>query len=162
MDFHNPALRVFELDEGVRAVPYRDSKGFWTVGIGHLIGESLQDLKLSQKIIEQMFQEDLAIAIREAHLVVGVSFFSRMTSARQIALVSMLFTLGRNKFLKFEKTIDAMKREDWAAVAVEILRSKWAADVDPLRRDDAGRDDRIAYMFRTGEYHPDYKIGETA
>lgn len=158
MDFLDLALKVFELDEGRVDHPYRDSVGKYTIGIGHLIGDHLADLKLSQHIIDELFKEDLAIAIREARLVVGGIFFDGMVPARKIALVSMLYTLGRNKFLQFAETIDAMKREDWDEVANRILKAKWARDVDPKQRVGEGRDDRVAFMFATGEFHPDYNI----
>ena len=107
-----------------------------------------------------MFKEDLAVSVREAKLVVGSVFFDSLSLARQIALTSMLYTLGRNKFLKFEETIEAMKREDWDEVAHRVLSAKWARDVDPKQRPGIGRDDRIALMFKTGEFHPEYNIGE--
>jgi len=165
MEFFNAATKVFELDEGDgepgrEGYPYRDSKGLWTIGRGHLIGENLADLKLSQHMIDELFKEDLAVAVREAKLVVGSVFFESLTLPRQIALTTMLYTLGQNKFLKFEETIDAMKRADWDEVADRVLKAKWARDVDPKQRQDEGRDDRIAYMFKFGIFHPDYKIKE--
>lgn len=161
ISFYNAASAVFTLDEGTGPPggrPYKDTKGYWTIGIGHFIGERLEDLKLSPEMIEHLFTEDLATAIREARFVVGNTFFDNLSIPRQIALVSMLFTLGRNKFLKFEQTIDAMKEHNWEEVANRILASKWARDVDPKQRHNEGRDDRIAYMFKTGEFHPQYGI----
>lgn len=158
MKFYDAAIRVFELDEGTKERPYKDTNGYWTIGRGHYVGTTLEHLRLPQSVIEELFREDLAIAIREARLVVGNIFFENLPAARQLALVSMLFTLGRDKFLKFDDTIDAMKRYDWDAVADHILNSKWARDVDPKIRIGIGRDDRIAYMFRTGKFHSDYGV----
>lgn len=158
MGFLEDAIKVFDLDEGVRYMPYKDTAGFWTIGRGHLIGASLSQLALSDLIVDELFKEDLGRAIREARLVVGDVFFDEMSPARQIALISMLFTLGKTKFLKFEATIEAMKNHDWEAVSRHIMDSKWARDVDPKQREGIGRDDRIAYMFKNGEFHPDYKV----
>lgn len=163
MDFFEAANKVFKIDEGDglagrEGYPYKDTYGNWTIGRGHFIGESLHDLKLSDSMIEALFMEDLAQAIREARFVVGSPFFDALPQARQIALVSMLFTLGQNKFLKFEETIDAMKRGDWGTVYDHILAAKWARDVDPRQRPGEGRDDRVAYMFLTGKFHPEYKV----
>ena len=157
-DFFDAATRVFRLDEGERNYPYKDINGYWTIGRGHLIGKLLADLRISDNIINELFREDLAVAIKEARFVVGDAFFNKISDARKMALVSMLYTLGRNKFLKFEETIEAMLKEDWDTVAVRILQTKWAVDVDPKRRENLGRDDRIAYMFKTGEFHPDYGV----
>lgn len=163
VEFYTAITKVLDLDEGIgppgkEGVPYKDTKGYWTIGRGHLIGESLTDLRLSRNIVEELFKEDLAIAIREARLVVGSLFFDSMTPARQAALISMLYTLGRNKFLRFEETIDAIKRNDWQEVGRRVLASKWASDVDPKKRLGIGRDDRVAHMFTTGEFHPYYGI----
>lgn len=162
-DFYVIALKVFNLDEGNGLQgrvgrPYKDSAGFWTIGRGHLIGESLTELRLSEYMIEELFKEDLATAIREARLVVGGLFFDSLEDARKIALISMLYTLGRNRFLKFEHAIEAIRNRDWESAASHILDSKWARDVDPHQVPGRGRDDRVAYMFRTGKFPEDYKI----
>lgn len=158
MKFFEAAAKVFTLDEGKKDKPYKDSKGLWTIGIGHLIGNSLTELRLSRQVIELIFQEDLAIAISDARFVVGEAFFEALLPARKIALISMLYTLGRHKFLMFDETIEAIKEYNWDKVASNILKAKWASDVDPKKRPGIGRDDRIAYMFKTGEFHEDYKI----
>lgn len=160
MDFFELALKVFDLDEGVKHTPYKDDKGYWTIGRGHLIGKTLQELYFSAKMIDAHFQEDLAVAIKDAITVMGEPFFNSITKARQVALVSMLFTLGKNKWLKFDETIAAMRNHEWEMVAHRILQSKWSRDVDPKQLPGVGRDDRIAYMFKTGEFHPDYKVTE--
>lgn len=160
MDFFDAADKVFNYDEGSKDRPYKDSNNFWTIGKGHYIGTSLTDFKLPEAAIDILFQIDLAQAIRDARFAVGNLFFDTIPPARQMALVTLTFTLGRNKFLLFEETIDLMKKSDWDAVANHILKSKWSKDVDPHQSPGEGRDDRIAYMFRTGKFHPDYKIVE--
>jgi GH24 family phage-related lysozyme (muramidase) len=163
MDLYKIADKIFYLDEGdgppgLPGRPYLDTQGIWTIGRGHRIGHSLTELKLSPNVIQELFREDLAVAIRDAREVVGPIFFDSLTPARQMALITMLFTLGQNKFHLFQPTIDAMRREDWDEVSQHILLSKWARDVDPPHIPDKGRDDRVAYMFRTGDFHPYYGI----
>lgn len=164
MDFYAAADKVFDLDEGdgetpsTRGMAYRDSRGLWTIGRGHLIGASLNQLRLSPAMVECLFREDLSSAITGAKNVVGEDFYNALTVPRQLALVTLLFTLGRNKFRLFGPTIDLIKAEEWDEVSDHILQSLWAREVDPDRIPGKGRDDRIAYMFRTGEFHPDYGI----
>ncbi len=160
MDF-DTAKKVFTLDEGVKAQPYQDTKGLWTIGIGRLIGPTLYDLKLSDNIIDAIFREDLDRSIREARIVLGTVFFNSQTPARQLAILTLFFTMGGDKVAEqFDDTIQAMKREDWDDVASRCLKWKWARDVDPKQRPGEGRDDRIAFMFSTGLFHKDYKIEE--
>lgn len=163
MDFYDLASKVFQYDEGdglpdSPGKPYRDTNGYWTIGRGHLIGIALADLQLPPTAIEALFREDLSIAIGHAQFIVGNKFYESLTPARKLALVTMTFTLGKTKFLKFKETLAAIKKEDWNEAANQILNSKWAHDVDPKNRKDEGRDDRIAYMLKTGEFHPAYGI----
>ena len=101
MEFFEKADIVFSLDEGNRPTPYKDTKGFWTIGKGHLIGDRLEDFKLTQNIINQLFREDLARAIAGARLIFGIQFFDALDDVRKIAILTLLYTLGYRKLLKF-------------------------------------------------------------
>ena len=155
MEFFEKADIVFSLDEGNRPTPYKDTKGFWTIGKGHLIGDRLEDFKLTQNIINQLFREDLARAIAGARLIFGIQFFDALDDVRKIAILTLLYTLGYRKLLKFKETVPAIISKDWKKVHDLLLSTKWAKDVDPGQRPNVGRDDRVAQMFLTGEF-PDY------
>ena len=159
MKFEN-VDKVFTLDEGSENRPYKDSQEYWTIGKGHLIGANLENLYLSDHVINEIFKEDIEKTIKFAKDSVGEEFFEQLCEPRKIAILSMLFTLGPNKWEKFFETKEAIKACDWEEVSKRILQSKWAKDVDPKQRPDQGRDDRIAYMFKYGKFHPDYKIKE--
>lgn len=163
MDFLKAALKIFELDEGRgppgrEGFPYLDTKGNWTIGRGHFIGKDLKNLHLSDKVIELLFAEDFARHEQDAALSIGVSTYASLNQPRQLALISLVYTMGFAKFQLWIDTIAAIKASNWEKVSDNILQSKWARDVDPRQRDGVGRDDRIAYMFRCGHFHPDYKI----
>jgi GH24 family phage-related lysozyme (muramidase) len=158
MTFYRAAAKVFDLDEGTRKKVYKDSKGFWTVGRGHLIGKSLESLELPSEVIEALFQHDLGIAIYAARRIFTNQFFDAQLPARQMAIVSMIFTLGEEGFKEFDETINQIRMQNWDNVADRILKTKWARDIDPKQREGLGRDDRISYMFKTGEFHPEYKV----
>jgi GH24 family phage-related lysozyme (muramidase) len=166
ISFLDAALKIFDLDEGRgkpgrEGMPYKDSKGFWTIGRGHFIGTSLENLKLSQQVVDDIFFEDLNRCSREARLVLGQVFFYQLSPARKMAILTLFFTMGADKVVdQFDDTIEAIKREDWENVADRIPNWKWAKDVDPKQIPGKGRDDRVIYMFRTGKFHPDYNIKE--
>lgn len=155
MEFFEKADIVFTLDEGNRQTPYKDSKGFWTIGKGHLIGERLEDFKLTQQMVNHLFREDLARAIAGARLIFGVQFFDELDDVRKIAILTLLYTLGYRKLLQFKETVPAIMNKDWKKVHDLLLSTKWAKDVDPQQRKNIGRDDRIAQMFLTGKF-PEY------
>jgi lysozyme len=152
------AVTVLKKDEGVRAQPYRDSKGLWTVGVGRLIGAQITDLKLSDDEIVYMLHNDIKKHWLEAVEIFGNDFLCELTPARQVAILSLLFTLGKSKFLKFHNTIKAIKSHNWESAAANILNAKWARDVDPKQTPGIGRDDRVAEMLRSGEFPLYYKI----
>lgn len=158
MTFYRAAAKVFDLDEGTKKKVYKDSKGYWTIGRGHLIGSSLENMELPPEVIEVLFYHDLGKAIYSARQIFGNQFFDAQLPARKMAIVSMLFTLGEEGFRQFNETIEQIKLENWSNVAERILKTKWARDVDPKQREGFGRDDRISYMFKTGEFHPEYKV----
>ena len=153
--WEDEARTVLGLDEGLSLTPYKDTKGNWTIGVGYLIGKELTDLKLSLPVVYAMLSEKMCEAMADLHSVFGGAFNS-FERGRQLALLSMMYSLGRTRFLGFVKMIAAVKAGDWKQAAIESLDSKWARDVDPRQRPGVGRDDRVAFMLRTGEVHPEY------
>lgn len=150
------------LDEGKRNTPYKDSKNFWTIGVGFFIGEKLENLKLSDAVIDLMLEEKLEKACSDAVKVFGEQFES-FTDARKNAIVNLIFNMGLGNqdrgFLSFVQTIPYIKQGLWHLAARNLSKSLWALDVDPLRRKNQGRDDRIVHMIESGEYHPEYLKG---
>lgn len=164
MKFEEKAIKVFDLDEGKGSPnrpgqPYLDSKGYWTIGRGHFIGKDLTTLKLPNFIIDLLFEHDLMRCIRESQLVFGAAFFESLSDARKMAIITLFFTMGGSKVTnQFQDTIEKILQRDWEDMAKRVLKWQWARDVDPRQRPGEGRDDRISYMFKTGEFHPEYKL----
>jgi lysozyme len=157
MSFDNLIRNILNLDEGRHYEPYLDTAGNWTIGVGHFIGKDLQDLKLSWNVVEAMLQDSIETALESCDRVLGEDFHEAC-EPRQLAILSMMFNLGETKFRKFTRMIAAIKAKDWGKAAAEALDSKWAKDVDPRQRHGAGRDDRLAFMLKTGELHDYYKL----
>jgi GH24 family phage-related lysozyme (muramidase) len=149
---------VLRHDEGVKKSPYRDTKNLWTIGVGRLIGADLKLLKLSDKIIDAMLEEDISEAVEDVCAILDPEIWEKLGDARKVAVISLLFSLGRDRFQKFRKTIAAIREGDWVKASQEILLSKWAVDVDPKQREGIGRDDRVAYMMRFDQFPKEYDI----
>jgi GH24 family phage-related lysozyme (muramidase) len=164
MDFSQKAIKVFDLDEGKGkpgrpGQPYLDSKGYWTIGRGHFIGKDLTALKLPDFIIDALFFHDISRCIKEAEIVFGKDFFESLPDARKLAIITLFFTMGGTKVTsQFDETIQVIQRREWDNVARRVFTWQWARDVDPKQRPGEGRDDRVAYMFKTGEFPPEYGI----
>lgn len=149
-------------DEGLRLSPYRDRYNNWTIGVGYFIGPNLENLKISSDVALQMLEEKIFEAEKDVELVFGEDLFASFTDARKTAIVSMMFTLGLNRFQKFYMMINSIRQGNWRDAASHAKNSKWAHDVDPKNQEGKGRDDRLANMIRSGEYDEYYKIGMQA
>ncbi len=110
------------LEEGKRQSPYLDTRNKITIGIGR----NLTDTGLSDSEIEMLFQNDIERVIRELDSIFpdARTFFER----HQIALLDMLFHLGKTRFLRFEKMIACIRIDHWEGAKREALDSKWARD----------------------------------
>lgn len=154
--------KILIKDEDIKLRAYLDHLGNWTIGVGRLIGKDLKELKVSQWIAIAMLQEDIGTAVRSAVTIFGKDRYNNWANPRRDAILSLLFNMGEGNgkrgFTSFKKAIQAIKEEKWDVAAIELKDSNWAHQVDPRDRPDVGRDDRIAYMLRTGQYHEEYNI----
>ena len=106
--------------------------------------QELVDRCLSQGAdsAEVLLETDLDIAVHD--LRACVPGFDDLDDLRQEALVSMIFNLGRGKFMGFQRMRAAIAAEDWERAAREALDSRWAAQVKH-------RAQEIAHVLRTGQ-----------
>ena len=105
--------------EGCVTVPYYDSEGIMTVGIGR----NLQAVPFSEDEIELMFSNDLRRARAGAKT---FECYADLDPMRQGVLTEMVFQMGVNGVSKFKKFLIAANNHDWPTAAEEMLDSKWA------------------------------------
>ena len=134
-------------DEGLRTVAYKDTSGFWTIGIGHLLGNTQRMVSLTPAEVQALYGIDVAAA--EALARQCVPAFDAMADARQRALVNMAFNRGQHLVTSTTilpailKAVASGLDADWEAVSDAIVDSPWGQQV-------GGRAARLAYMFKTG------------
>jgi lysozyme len=145
-------------DEGCRLSAYQDTRGFWTIGVGHLLGNAARmtsitpyealsllagDVDAAQKAIEELFPDwspcDCTHVMCEGDRV------------RNRALINMVFNRGIGAMQTSTSITpairQAMKDKNWAPVTVAIAGSEWARQV-------GARATRLAYMLEHGEVMP--------
>ena len=115
-------LDLIERHEGRVNHAYQDSRGYWTIGVGHLIDKRLGG-QLNDKIIDFMLIDDIHTVQRE--LDAAIPWWQELSGARQIVLASMCFQMGWPRLSLFVKTLAAMKARDYETAAVEMLDSAW-------------------------------------
>ncbi|PQV51874.1 glycoside hydrolase family protein [Paraburkholderia sp. BL21I4N1] len=147
MDEDNEAQLVVELrvDEGVRYTPYRDTKGFLTVGAGHNLDASpLPDgwtYPLTDDLVNVLLESDLQNVFDD--LDNALPWWRGMDDVRQRVICNMCFNLGLTKLLGFRNTLTAMRQGRYADAATGMLASAWASQV-------GARAARLANMMKNG------------
>jgi len=125
--------------EDYRRLPYVDSVGKITIGIGY----NLTDRGLSDDWINHQFEADVSYFYNQ--LLSDFAWFRQLNVDRQIVLVDMAF-MGYKHFLSFKKMIAALAEKDYHQAAIEMLDSKWADQVK-------GRATQLASAMITGVYN---------
>lgn len=128
------------VDEGVRLMPYVDTVGKLTIGVGR----NLTDKGISATEAYYLLNNDIDEHWRE--IVERFPWVVLLDDVRQVSLANLAFNLGVPGLSKFVNTLAAMKRSDWPAVAAGLRASKWYRQVQK------SRSDRIIQMFLTGEF----------
>ena len=106
--------------EGLKLKSYKDVKGNLTIGYGR----NLEAKGINLVEAELMFDRDINDAISD--LVDIFPNFFTMSENLRVVLVSMMFNLGKDGFLKFKKFIRAVKANNKQAMIYELLNSKRA------------------------------------
>lgn len=126
-------------DEGIRLMPYHDSEGFLTIGIGRC----LDRIGISRAEAAMLLNADIARA--EVAVATRLPWAAGLDSVRRAVLINMAFNLGIGGLLGFVRALAAMERADWPAAAAEMRTSKWARQV-------GARAERLAEQLITGEW----------
>jgi lysozyme len=127
------------IDEGLRLMPYKDTVGKLTIGVGR----NIADIGITKE--EAMFLLKNDIARVDAKVDKHLPWVKEMVQARQDVVLNMAFNLGISRLLLFKNTLAYMKAGDYDAAAQGMLESKWAKQV-------GARATRLAQMMKTGEY----------
>lgn len=137
MSYRDLLRPILERDEKRVLHVYPDSRGYWTIGVGHLVDPRVGG-KISNAVADLMLTEDIDSAERDArHLVPD---FEALTDIRKTVVTSMAFNLGQKGLAGFPKFLNAVNERRWADAAVEMLSSLWAKQVHD-------RADRLAYAM---------------
>lgn len=104
-------------DEGKRRRPYRDTRGFWTIGIGH----NLDAEGLCDAAIEAQLAYDLQVKCFDA-LDTRLPWWREHPASVQRTLVNLCFNLGIAGLLKWPRTL-ALIQGGYYDRAAEAIRS---------------------------------------
>jgi len=113
------------IHEGFKDHVYKDQLGNNTIGYGHLITQEEKfsfHKKYSKKILKKIFISDFKKTIKDFNRHYKKS---NLPAHVQEVIVEMIFQLGINKVLKFNKFNKYIKKKQYYLAAFEMLSSKW-------------------------------------
>ena len=159
------------LHEGLREDAYRDTLGYWTIGVGYNLsarGPAALETAIGRKFTVKDLQgrarystlhitrEEALKALRlDIKRVTGAvaaawPFYSQLDPVRQKVAVDMAFNMG-HKAERFVGTIAAIEAGDWPAAVSHLYHSRWAGQVGDGEGGQFDRADRLTRMLLTGE-----------
>ena len=136
-DLDTVVQRQIAHHEGKKNYPYKDSKGLWTIGIGHLIGngtdESLAASEYSEysesnpmpdSEVTELFEEDL-----EEHKAIaeGYDFYEDMSKKGKRAILDLTFNMG-----DFYNRTNENGDFEWANLRTQLDDGNWDAAANNL------------------------------
>ncbi|MBI2798981.1 MAG: glycoside hydrolase family protein [Gammaproteobacteria bacterium] len=138
-------------DEGFNGRPYKDTRGYWTIGYGHKLSNDVtieygDALRLANGLWTYLqAEQQLLLDIQHAknELGMAIPWVRLLDSIRSDALINMAFNMGVHGVLGFHRMLDALEAGNWRAAHDEALDSDWRNQV-------GDRATRIANVFLTG------------
>jgi lysozyme len=134
--------------EGCRLVAYRDTRGFWTIGYGHLLDQSIDwaGHTITQDTADQLLALDVDEKTTDAQTLPEWSQLD--TPCRQNAVIELVFNMGLHTWTTFKLTRAAIQAQDWQAAHDNLLIGPWQSEVGPARSQ------RLAGYLLRGSYSP--------
>lgn len=136
-------IRQLRGDEGEEPCVYKDSLGFWTIGIGRLVDDRKPGAGLRPDEMAYMLNNDIDDRIEA--LTRKLPWFQDLDDARRGALLNMSFQLGVEGLLKFKHTLALIRDRQYEEAGEAMLESLWAEQT-PAR---AGR---MSEQIKTGKW----------
>lgn len=153
----NRALRMLYIEEGRKNKPYKDSLGYLTIGVGHLIdprkGGSLPDWAqveldrngmLEEATIDRLLEDDIINAMEQ--LDINLPWAPDLDEVRYTVLLDMCFQMGIGGLLGFDNTLRHVRDGNYEQAAINMKASLW-------RRQTPNRANRRIEEMRSGVFH---------
>lgn len=158
--------KLLELDEGREPLPYQDSRGIWTIGIGHNLEangmpggvcEYIHALTPYSKDLLDLLRAHSGLTDREMLFLLHYDLFAvtgflsnyswwiDVDDVRQAVLQDMAFNLGRSTFQTFNTFLKYCSELNWAQAAKDLRTTL-------VYRQLSLRYERLATMLETGSW----------
>ena len=112
---------LLEQQEGFRAKPYRDSRGFLTIGFGTNLDVGITREQACALMQCQLDANEPAL--------LAFPWFAGLDPVRRGVVENMAYNMGVAGVLTFTDMISAIEAKDWPEAARQMLASDWAVQV---------------------------------
>nr|5CGC_A Chain A, Metabotropic glutamate receptor 5,Endolysin,Metabotropic glutamate receptor 5 [synthetic construct]5CGD_A Chain A, Metabotropic glutamate receptor 5,Endolysin,Metabotropic glutamate receptor 5 [synthetic construct] len=160
-------FEMLRIDEGLRLKIYKDTEGYYTIGIGHLLTKSpsLNAAKseldkaigrntngvITKDEAEKLFNQDVDAAVRGILRNAKLKpVYDSLDAVRRAALINMVFQMGETGVAGFTNSLRMLQQKRWDEAAVNLAKSRWYNQTP-------NRAKRVITTFRTGTWDA-YKI----
>jgi lysozyme len=120
-------------DEGVRLQKYLDSRGFWTIGVGHNLDANPLPYDISQGIsmalATQIEGDDIARVT--AQLFGDLPWLRSLDVVRQGVFQNMGFNMGEGGVLEFHHDLADTQAGRYVQAGADMKASLWYGQVGP-------------------------------
>jgi len=152
--------KMLKYDEGEKLKMYRDTEGYWTIGVGHLISTNpsydaalkrLDDSlmrrtngSITSEESKMLFVGDVVRTQSQMKLYSQINrVYDSLDKTRQYALVNMCFQMGVQGVSSFKNSLKLLEQKDWDNAAINLAKSKWYNQTP-------SRAKRVINVFKTG------------
>jgi lysozyme len=123
MTFIKKLTEKLKFEEGFELMPYKDTVGKLTIGIGRCLDER----GITMEEAEFILKTDIVIVMTELND--SFSWWTNLSEERQLIMCDLAFNLGLPKLKKFVKFLEAMEKAEWIKAHDELLDSNYADQV---------------------------------
>lgn len=138
-------------NEGYRQKPYRDSRGFWTGGVGHLLSTTATYDPKYNSFTHADWMALLALDIHDAETALDrdLGWWRHLSDIRQDVMVELAFNLGEGKLRTWKHTLSDIEAGRFVAAYIDLLHDEpWASQVG------SHRSGRLALQLETNIHQP--------
>ena len=145
VSFPTELIDRITVSEDIKRLPYRDSLGIESIGIGHNLSKPI-----SVGACDYILMDDLNDA--KCQIDIALPWAAGLGDVRYWSLVELCFNMGlgvaggSRGLLSFTHTLDALKAGQYMNAARSLLQSKWADEVGQERSE------RISKQIETGAW----------
>lgn len=110
-------------DEGTILKPYKDSRGFLTIGTGR----NLTSRGITATEADYLLANDVDLAISELDRI--TPWWHGLDEPRQRVLINLCFNMGASTLATFTTFLGFLQEHDYASAAADLQDTEWFTEV---------------------------------